>query len=282
VRALSELARFYNSQNRPESALRHIAKAQQISEGLETDTDGLALAIEIADANLQSKHTSRQEGTRQVNAADSALSPYAEAVIDDVNLAYRRDLLLARIKARKRNFRDAFVMYENAAKSLSELNGGAANATTASLYMELGTTAEQAKDGQRAGCNFLKAYRIFVALKMPDSAKMIESKLPADADAVSEEEEAASILEAAPSSDAHSAVPVADVEPAPQPEPEPVGEEGVKPEEGELKSQTEAEGAPEARPAEDSGDAASATAPSHGPGEGETSSIVEEEEPALD
>jgi hypothetical protein len=264
VRALSELARFYNSQNRPESALRHIAKAQQISDGLEPESgaDGLALAIEIADANLQSKHASRQEGARQVNAADGALSPYADAVIEDPGLAYRRDLLLARIKARKRNFRDAFVMYENAVKSLGNLSGGVATATTASLYMEMGTTAEQAKDEQRAGLNFLKAYRTFVALKMPESAKMIESKLPANADAVSEEET---------ESDAPLSVAAHPPEPVPEPQD---GESKLQP----TAPEADTEGSQLGDTQLTDGDAASAQAASHGNGDGGLGVDGEEEE----
>jgi hypothetical protein len=66
---LTNLAGFYNSQNRPESALCHLAKAIQIYKSLDPDleTDDLALSIEPADGNLQRKQTTKQEDGKQVN-----------------------------------------------------------------------------------------------------------------------------------------------------------------------------------------------------------------------
>jgi hypothetical protein len=48
--------------------------------------------------------------------------------------------------------------------------------------MEMGGVAEQAKDAERAGKLYRKAYRTFISLNMPDSAKMLKGKLPQDAD----------------------------------------------------------------------------------------------------
>jgi outer membrane biosynthesis protein TonB len=138
---------------------------------------------------------------------------------------YRRDLLLGRIKARRRNFQDAFAFYEKAVESLAALNSGVSTPATASLYLEIGGVAEQAKDEEKAEEMYKKAYRVFMKLKMPDSAKMIEGKLPNGLDLESEGEESEKEPEPAeaviPRVSYAGLTPEAEPEAEPVPEPEP-------------------------------------------------------------
>jgi tetratricopeptide (TPR) repeat protein len=184
LQSLAAIARFYNAQNRPESALRHLAKAQEIADGLDPgpESERVAFAVETADAHLQSKRTNRQDAAKHVSAAESALEPFANVAIEDTELAYRRDLLLARVKVRRRQFAQAFEMYDRAVQSFSVLNEGVPTGETASLWIEIAEAAEKAKDDARAGKMYRRAHRTFLALNMPEAARMIEDKVPPGAD----------------------------------------------------------------------------------------------------
>jgi tetratricopeptide (TPR) repeat protein len=182
LHTLYSLSRFYNLQNRPESALRHLAKAQQISDGLEPgpESDRIALAIELADAHLQSQRTTKQDRNKHLNATESALEPFVKVMIEDPHLAFCRDLLVARMAARKRNFEVAFQSYDRAVEALSMFNEGVVTAETANLWLEGAAVAEKAKDDSKAGKMYRKAYQTFLTLNIDEAARMIEQKLGAD------------------------------------------------------------------------------------------------------
>ena len=176
--ALCQLGEFYNQQNRPESALRHLARAQQISKTVEiTDEEGLAMAVEVADAYLTSRANTRQESSKNLNAAEAALRPYDDVDTDDKMVKYKRDLLNARIKGRRGKFDDALDKYEDAVKSLDKANDGETNSATAALFAEMGECAEAGKDKKKAKKWYQKAYQTFLDLDMAESARMIEPKL---------------------------------------------------------------------------------------------------------
>ncbi|OHT04045.1 hypothetical protein TRFO_28546 [Tritrichomonas foetus] len=177
--ALRDLGNFYNRQNRPESALRHLSKAQQITRSIEvSDEDSLSLAIELSEAHLSSKATTKAENNKQLNNAESALNPYIEIEVEDKTLAYKRDLLLARIKARRNKYDDALKLYEKSIDSLDVANDGRKNAGTAALYLEIGECAENANDMKTSNKMYKKAYDTFIELNMTDSAKLVEGKIP--------------------------------------------------------------------------------------------------------
>jgi tetratricopeptide (TPR) repeat protein len=181
LEALQSLGAFYNEQHRPESALRHLTKAQQIIKTVElSEADGLALAVEVADAHLASKATSRQDISRQLGAAETALAQFTDTKSDNHLVSYKRDLLLARIRARRNKYDEAMPLFERAIRSLDEANSGEKTQTTAALYGEIGEWAEAAKDTETAGKMYSQAYQIFLALDMPESAALIRGKLPGD------------------------------------------------------------------------------------------------------
>lgn len=188
--ALCQLGEFYNQQNRPESALRHLARAQQISKTVEiTDEEGLAMAVEVADAYLTSRANTRQESSKNLNAAESALRPYDDVKTDDKMVQYKRDLLTARIRGRRGKFSEALEKYEDAVKSLDRANDGETNSATAALYAEMGECAEAGRDRKQAKKMYKKAHQTFLDLDMAESARMIEPKLQELEESASETDE---------------------------------------------------------------------------------------------
>lgn len=177
--ALRDLGHFYNRQSRPESALRHLLKAQQISNSVEiNDEDCLSLSIELAEAYLSLKTTTKQENSKQLGNAESVLNPYIDVEVDDKFLAHKRDLLSARIKFRRNKYNEALSLYERAIESLNVANEGRKCSNTASLYLEIGRNAESSKDMKTASKMYKNAYDTFIELNMIDSAKAIEEKIP--------------------------------------------------------------------------------------------------------
>jgi tetratricopeptide (TPR) repeat protein len=191
LESLRFLGEFYNQQNRPESALRHLAKAQQIAGTVSlSETEGLALAVELADAHLASKATTRQESKRQLSAAETALNPYVEVQSDNDRLSYKRDLLVARIRARSNKFDEALALFDRAVESLDKANAGEKTQVTAALYGEIGECAEAANDAKTAAKMYQKAHELFLELDMPESAALIEPKLRRDLRTDSDDEPA--------------------------------------------------------------------------------------------
>ena len=186
--ALHDLGSFYNKQNRPESALRHLTKAQQISKEIDLNDEGsLSLAIELAEAYLSSKANSKAENAKQLSNAEASLEPYIDTETDDKMLIYKRDLLISRIKARKGKYEEALEMYDRAVNSLENANDGKKTSTQAALYIEIGECAEMFNDIDTAVKMYNKSYDTFIDLNMIDSANHVKSKIPADYQGKSEE-----------------------------------------------------------------------------------------------
>ena len=176
--ALIDLGKFYNEQNRPESALRNLSKAQQISKSIDIEDDeGLALSIELATANLDSKASNKTEQNRQLTNAESILRPYQEYESDDKILLYRRDLVIGRMLTQRQNYSKALDIYKRAKKNLKSANDDQESPELATLYDEMGETALKKGDNDKANKYFQKSYDTFTNLDMTDSAEMIAHKL---------------------------------------------------------------------------------------------------------
>lgn len=195
--AATELGSFYNQTGHSESALRNLNKAQQ-NDGtskLEGD-DALAFNVELADANLNAKPPNKQDCAKQLNAADKALSPFAEAETEDNKLSYRRYLLLARIKSRKRKHQDADGFFDKAIDlGPSVIEGGKETVEMAYLYEEAAINAEKLEENsseqeqdtevdgekpkgkERIQHLYKEAYDIYSALDLEEDKKRIEPHL---------------------------------------------------------------------------------------------------------
>jgi tetratricopeptide (TPR) repeat protein len=178
VDAMRQIGEFYNSQHRPEGALRHLVRAQELAQGVDLpDTERLTLAVALADALLSVTPTTRQEEHKNLSAADMALNPMATFEPEDQLLGYRRDLMSARLKGRKGRLTEAMIQYEKAAKTLDVLNEGEVTEMTAELFREMARTAEQGGDPAAALRLYRRAHSIFRELGLLDAAEAIEPKL---------------------------------------------------------------------------------------------------------
>lgn len=117
IRAATDFGSFYNSLEKPESALRNLSKAYAASRQVElSEEDAFLLAVELADASLNAKQPSKEKH-KQIVVADNALTPFAEREEGTAQILFRKDLCLARIRAYRQKFEESISYYE---KSLSE------------------------------------------------------------------------------------------------------------------------------------------------------------------
>lgn len=178
LEALTQLGQFYNEQSRPESALRNLKKALEISKSVNIDENAsLSLAIEVAMAYLDSRSTSKAEQQSQILNAEKSIKPYRDTACDNQRLLYKRDLVFGRIYVSRKDYANAMNSFERSWEHLDAVNHGEASPEVATLYNEMGETAELMKDKDKAVEMFKMAYDTFMSLDMVDSAEMIAPKL---------------------------------------------------------------------------------------------------------
>jgi tetratricopeptide (TPR) repeat protein len=197
IRATTELAQFYNSQNKADSACRNLTKATQYAKQVElSEEDEFALAVELADANLNASAPSKLEKAKQVALADIQLTPYAEYQSPNKMSCFRRDLCLARIRSFRTKWEEALAFYELALqqypethpppeKTEEEEQGGGEEEKVpeeANIYVEAAQVAERIQGCEKAPGFYKKAYDMYVKLGYEEDAARIEEKLPEEVD----------------------------------------------------------------------------------------------------
>ncbi|OHS93819.1 hypothetical protein TRFO_02339 [Tritrichomonas foetus] len=212
IRAATELGAFYNSLEKPESALRNLNKAHQSAKQVQLEEeDGFLLALELADASLNSKQGSKQERHKQIVLADNTLTPYAEHEGATPQIVFRKDLCFARIRAYRQKFEEAVNYYE---KALSEYSASKENnekkdddekkddnekkddeeeekeedIIEPNLYVEAAQIAEKA-ESEKSEEWFKKAYDLYTQRGFEAEAKRIENKIPSEEGNEEEEEQ---------------------------------------------------------------------------------------------
>lgn len=177
VDMLIELSTFYNEQNRPESALRNLKKAETITQNLELDEETLLkLAVEISTAYLDAKAESPSEKSRHVRQATASIKPFMETPTSDEYLKYKRNLVLSRIEARRDNYENAVRSYNQTVSSLKAARGKCPE--LANLYQEMAVLAREKEDEDGTRKYAQKAYDIFNDLLMPESAQAVRNDFP--------------------------------------------------------------------------------------------------------
>ena len=181
LRSHLALGQFYNENHRPLSALRHLQRAQQLQQTNDIErNEEIAIAVESAEAHLALRNDNRSESQKHIEQASEELDPVIDSEIDDPDLMYKRDLVKARVLCAKTKFDAALKQYEVALKSLDKANGGEESNVTAKLYAEVAETAEAAKEPEKAGDYFWKAYSTFLNLGMEESAAVIKPNVPCE------------------------------------------------------------------------------------------------------
>ena len=185
LRAHAELGFFYNMNNRPQSALRHLELAHKLERTNHIEHDeSVRIAVESAEAHIALKNEKKH-----VSMAEDCIRPHREDAVEDTRLRYKRDLVVARIFAAKKKYDEALTQYEVAAATLRECNENEKTVEEARLYVEMAETAKRKKLNRRAGLYYKKAYDVYVELGMEDQAKEIEPMLPDEFEEEEEEEE---------------------------------------------------------------------------------------------
>jgi hypothetical protein len=175
--ALIDLGKFYNEQNRPESGLRNLTKAQQIAKSIDIEDDeGLLLSVELATSYLESKASNKTEQNRQLTEAERVMKPYDEYQSEDKMLLYRRDIVVARMQRQRANYEEAIKTYQRAMENLNAANGKI-SPETASLYDEMGETAISMDQREKANEYFQLGHDTFEELGLTDSAELIARKI---------------------------------------------------------------------------------------------------------
>ena len=105
------------------------------------------------------------------------MKPYRDVESDNKTLLYKRDLVLGRIYASRKDYAKAMSSFEKSWEYLDSIYQGEASPEMATLYNEMGETAELMKDKPKALEMFKLAYDTFMSLDMIDSAEMIAPKL---------------------------------------------------------------------------------------------------------
>ena len=203
VNSSADLGAFYNSLEKYESALRNLSKANAAAQQTELDeADGFKLALELADATLNSKQGSKQERHKQIIIADKALSQYAEFEPGTPTNAFRKDICFARIRAYRQKFEQAIQYYDRALdeyqaykdeqdqdedetrkenrENSDEDEEKAQDIIEPNLYVEAAQIAEKGKDKDKMDQWYRKAYDLYVDRGFVHEAKRIECKLPSE------------------------------------------------------------------------------------------------------
>lgn len=125
VQSMTALGAFYTAHDHPESALRHLNKAQQTAKTTKlSEEDSFKLGLELADANMHAgaHSTSKQDKNKKMDLAEKAIMPYAEYETSDAKLGFRRDLICAEIFNLRKKYEKAVPLYEKAGDNYPSAN----------------------------------------------------------------------------------------------------------------------------------------------------------------
>jgi hypothetical protein len=169
MRSEISLGSFYNTIDRPESALRHLSNAQRltnINDAHESET--ATIAIESGEAHIAISRTE----PHHVPLAHKCLKPTANLHLADNRLTYRRDRARARVFVLRGKPQTAVPLYQAAVEAL-EVDSGQTE-ELADLCVESGKAASSAKMKEEAKSFYEKGRDICRALDMNAQAEELE------------------------------------------------------------------------------------------------------------
>lgn len=231
IRAATDFGSFYNSLEKPDSALRNLSKAYAASKQTElSEEDAFLLAVELADASLNSSQPSKEKH-KQIVTADNALTPYAEREEGTAQIIFRKDICLARLRAYRQKFEEAVSYYEKALSEYAaykeaekqqekegnngeeeekaekpensekqetneeeEANDKDRDIIEPNLYVEAADIAERANNTDKSNEWYKTAYDMYLDRGYKKAASRIEDKVPKEG-GIGEEEEEEAMLE---------------------------------------------------------------------------------------
>lgn len=176
----ARLGAFYNETHRPQSALRHLKIAHDISTKNKSinPNELILVAVDSAESHLALRNDNKQESQKHISQANDCLKQIHEYQIDDLDLKYRCELVTARVTSAGKHPEKSFTLYEQAMNTLREINGDQIDKQTlAKLYVEMSEVAEKMNDDARKSEYAGNAYEIFIQLGMYGSANIVREKV---------------------------------------------------------------------------------------------------------
>ena len=175
----AKLGAFYNETHRPQSALRHLQKAHEISGRDNIDKKDLILvAVDTAEAHLALRDDNRQESQKHIQQANECIKQIQNYETDDLDLRYRCELVYARVISAGKHPEKSFKQYEQAMQTLREKLNGEPDTQLAKLYIEMCEVAQKIGDNDRKVMYAEQAYKTFLSLEMYASAEECAKKYP--------------------------------------------------------------------------------------------------------
>lgn len=178
---------FYHEQNRPDSAIRHLEKAKELSESGDFEIDEetkLTIAIELCESHLSIRSANKRTDNSHINAAYKKLQPFLNEDIENDHLRMRRDLAKGRIYAAKGRYQQSIEAYEASTQLMNQNSE-----KTAQVYTEMADVHLNNENEKEAQKCYKKAYEIYKNLGMTDEASQFEDKLPEEEETINEPKE---------------------------------------------------------------------------------------------
>ena len=174
----AQLGRMYNENHRPQSALRHLQKALELSKILTSveEKELVSISVEIAEAHLSLRNDNKHETQMHIKQAMDTLAPYVNTEIDDIELRYRRDLVNARVYSAGKKYDLAMEQYQHARQTLS-LSDEEKGSQLANLFNEMSKLAETMGDNEKMTEYAGDAFEMFMKLGMTGSARYVQPKV---------------------------------------------------------------------------------------------------------
>lgn len=165
-----QLARFYNANDRPESAVRNYKAAKKIDESVEpTPEEDLRLSLDLAEAHLTVQTKPRQNA----EAAGEEIARFDEDEVEPGDLALRLIIVRARVARLTDRLEDADAAYGKAVQGLE----GRTDEEAGRVFTEAADVAHGRDDVDRARALYQKAKDIYDGDENSEVADLIAKKI---------------------------------------------------------------------------------------------------------
>ena len=179
VQSMISIGEFYNKQGHPESAMRHLNKAQQTAKSLLLSADdSLRLALEMATSHLITKTNNKSDQLKNINNAEKLILPHSNTYSEDLIIIYRRDSLIADILNKKQKFEESLEFYIKACEIFIEAHNGQKTQELADLYFTTGNIAKKIENIEKTKLFYNSAYDLYLELGMDDNAQKVKELIP--------------------------------------------------------------------------------------------------------
>ncbi|KAH0793744.1 hypothetical protein GPJ56_002296 [Histomonas meleagridis] len=174
-----DLGLFYNENNRPESALRHLTKAKAIQDNINiTSSERISISIEMINSYLILRNKEdRVEAQKTIAKASEEMQLILNVNIEDLELSYKRDYVVAKVLATKRKFEESLKMYEMAYNELIKIKQNKCCIECGHILFEMAKVADELSENEKAIKYYKESQMIFNELGMEDTYALVTYRL---------------------------------------------------------------------------------------------------------